>query len=80
MAVYRRGKVWWFKFAWDGETIRESSKTGNKRIAEQIEAARKTGLAKGDVGIRDRKPVPTVAHFAEHDFLPFVRSTLAEKP
>jgi len=26
------------------------------------------------------KPVPTTAHFAEHDFLPFVRSTSAAKP
>jgi len=30
------------------------------------------------VGIRDKKP--TLAHFAEHHFLPFVRSTTAAKP
>jgi integrase len=80
MAVYKRGKVWWFKFTFNGETFRESTKQTNKRVAEQIEAARKTGLAKGDVGIREKKPVPTVKHFAEHDFLPFVRSTSAAKP
>jgi integrase len=80
MAVYKRGKVWWFKFTFNGEPFRESTKQTNKRVAEQIEAARKTGLAKGDVGIREKKPVPTVRHFAEHDFLPFVRSTSAAKP
>jgi integrase len=80
MAVYKRGDVWWFKFSWKGELLRESTKQGNRRIAEQIQAARKTQLAKGEVGIRDRKPVPTLAHFAEHDFLPFVRSTSAAKP
>jgi integrase len=80
MAVYKRGDVWWFKFSWNGELIRESTKQGNKRVAEQIESARKTQLAKGEVGIRDKKPVPTLAHFAEHDFLPFVRSTSAAKP
>lgn len=80
MAVYKRGKMWWYKFNWNGESIRESTKVGNKRVAEQIESARKTQLAKGEVGIRDKKPVPTVAHFAEHDFLPFVRSTSADKP
>lgn len=80
MSVYKRGGIWWFKFSWKGELIRESTKVGNKRVAEQIESARKTQLAKGEVGIRDKKPVPTVAHFAEHDFLPFVRSTSAAKP
>jgi len=80
MAVYKRGDVWWFKFSWKGELIRESTKQGNKRVAEQIESARKTQLAKGEVGIRDKKPVPTLARFAEHDFLPFVRSTSVAKP
>jgi integrase len=81
MAVYKqaKSKYWWFKFNWNGETIRESTKQANKRIAEQIEAARKTGLAKGEVGIRDQKPVPTLRDFAEKQFLPFVRSTFAAK-
>jgi integrase len=78
--VYKRGKVWWFKFTFNGEQLRESTKQTNKRVAEQIESARKTEFAKGDVGIRDKKPVPTVGHFAEYDFLPFVRSTSAAKP
>jgi hypothetical protein len=42
MAVYKRGKVWWFKFTFNGEQCRESTKQTNKRVAEQIEAARKT--------------------------------------
>lgn len=45
-----------------------------------MEAAHRTALAKGEVGIRDKKPVPTLAQFADDDFLPFVRSTKAEKP
>jgi integrase len=80
MAVYKRGKVWWYKFHWNGELIRESTKQANKRIAEQMEAAHRTSLAKGEVGLRDRKPAPTLKAFAEQDFLPFVRSTLAAKP
>ena len=79
MAVYRRGKVWWYKFSYRGEMIRESTRQRNKRVAEQIEAAHKTGLAKGEVGIRDRKPVPTLAEFAKRDFLPFVESTFKAK-
>jgi integrase len=80
MAVYKRGKIWWYKFNWNGETIRESTKQTNKRTAEQMEAAHKTSLAKGEVGIRERKPAPTLKEFAENDFLPFVRSTFAAKP
>jgi integrase len=45
-----------------------------------MEATHKTSLAKGEVGLRDRKPAPTLKDFAEQDFLPFVRSTSAGKP
>jgi len=79
MAVYKRGRVWWYRFTWKGEPIRESTKQTNKRVAEQIEAAHKTSLAKGEVGIRDRKPAATVRQFAKADFLPFCQSTFAAK-
>ena len=79
MAVYKRGNVWWYKFTYRGELIRESTKQGNKRVAEQMEAAHKTALAKGEVGIRERKVVPTLAEFAKKDFLPFVASTFKAK-
>ncbi len=45
-----------------------------------MEAAHKTALAKGEVGIRDRKPAPTLADFADNEFLPFVQATLRDKP
>jgi integrase len=79
MAVYKRGTIWWYKFNWNGEPIRESTKQSNKRTAEQMEATHKTSLAKGEVGLRDRKPAPTLREFAEGDFLPFARSTFAAK-
>jgi integrase len=80
MAVFKRGKKWWYKFVWNGELIRESTKQSNKRTAEQMEAAHKASLAKAEVGIRDRAPAPLLKDFAEEDFLPFVRSTSAGKP
>jgi integrase len=79
MAVYKRGRVWWYKFTWNGESIRESTRQTNKRVAEQIEAAHKTSLAKGEVGIRDRTPAVTIRQFANRDFLPLCRSTFAAK-
>jgi hypothetical protein len=81
MAVYKqpKSKYWWYKFTWNGEPIRESTKQTNKRVAEQMEAAHRTALAKGEVGIRERKRAPTLADFAKGDFLPFVQSTFASK-
>jgi integrase len=81
MAVYKQPKSrnWWYKFTWNGDPIRESTKQTNRRVAEQMEAARRTALAKGEVGIRDKKPVPTLAAFITADFLPFVRTTFAAK-
>jgi len=79
MAVYRRGRVWWYRFTWNGKPIRESTKQTNRRVAEQIEAAHKTSLAKGEVGIRQKKRTPTLDEFAENDFLPHVRSRFADK-
>jgi len=57
-----------------------STKQPNRRVAEQMEAAHKTALAKGEVGIRARKAIPVLRAFAEADFLPYVRSTFAAKP
>jgi integrase len=80
MAVYKRGNTWWYKFNWRGERVYESAKTKNKRVARDIEAARKTQLARGEVGLKDRAPVPTLAEFTETRFLPFVQRTFAAKP
>lgn len=81
MAVYKqkKSKNWWYKFTWNGKLIRESTKQTNQRVARQMEATHKAALAKGEVGIRERKPIPTLREFAQSDFLPFVRSTFAAK-
>jgi hypothetical protein len=79
MAIYKRGKVYWYKLVWNGEVIRESTKQGNQRAAEQIESARKTQLAKGEVGIKDRPPCPTLGEFAEKQFIPFVEKQSKEQ-
>jgi len=79
MAVYKRGKIWWYKFVWNGEPTRQSTKQTNKRVAEQMEAAHKTSLAKGEVGLRDRTRVPTIQDFAEGDFMPFIEARFQHK-
>ena len=76
--IYKRGKVYWYKFMWQGQLIRESTKQGNDKVARQLEAAHRTSLAKGLVGIREKKPVPTLAQFAQERFLPWARATFEE--
>jgi integrase len=44
--------------------IQESTKQGNPRVARQVEAAHRTSLAKGEVGIREKKAIPTLAQFS----------------
>lgn len=80
--IYKRGSrgLYWYKFSFAGRTIRETTKQTNPRIARQMEAAHKTALAKGEVGIRDKIPVPTLTQFAEADFLPFIRANFSQKP
>jgi integrase len=79
MAVYKRGGVWWYKFKFDGESVRETTKQTNKRVAEQIEAARKTALAKGEVGLEERKHIPTLKAFGPQ-FTSAIETRCASKP
>jgi integrase len=73
MGVFKRGGVWWYRFQWNNTDIRESTKQGNKRVAEQMEAKRRADLAMGLVGIRKAK-APTLKQFLQERFLPWVRT------
>ena len=61
--TYKRGKkgIYWYRFMWQGELVRESTHQTNDKVARQMEAAHRTSLAKGEVGIRHKKPVPTLS-------------------
>ena len=37
--IYKRGKIYWYKFMWNGELIRESTKQGNDKVARSMESA-----------------------------------------
>jgi integrase len=56
MAVYRRGKIWWYRFEFGGRRIQKSSHLANKHKAEQMEAKYKTDLAEGHAGICRKAP------------------------
>jgi hypothetical protein len=73
MAIFKRGRIYWYHFVFNGQHVQESTKQGNPRVARQMEAAHRTSLAKGEVGIRERKQIP-LRDFLKQDFLPFVES------
>ena len=51
MAIYKRGRIYWYKFMWNGEMVRNSTRQPNQNTARQMEAAHRASLAKGEVGI-----------------------------
>ena len=75
MSIFKRGNVYWYKFTFKGEAIRESTRQKNQHIARQMEAAHRASLAKGEVGIREKKVAPTLKEFCDHRFEPWAKST-----
>src|SRR5207245_10517186 len=65
MAIFKRGKTYWYNFWFSGEHVQSSTNQGNPRVARQMEAAHRTRLAKGEVGIAERKPAPALKDFAQ---------------
>ncbi len=79
MSIFKRGNVYWYHFLFNGEHIQESTKQGNPRTARQIEAAHRTALAKGEVGIEERKAAPMFAALAQQ-FIAHVEARHENKP
>jgi integrase len=78
MAIYKRGKIYWYKFMWNGEMVRESSRQPNQNTARQMEGAHRASLAKGEVGIRDRKEIPSLKNFCIERVEPWAKSTFEQ--
>jgi integrase len=75
--IYKRGKkgIYWYRFMWQGRLVRESTKQTNDKIARNMEATHRSKLAMGEVGIRERKPAPTLKDFCTHRFEPWAKAT-----
>lgn len=79
MAIFKRGDVYWYEFVFKGRRIQESTRQKSARAARELEAARRTQLARGEVGIEDVQPVPTINEFAPR-FKAHIQIRCAEKP
>ena len=65
MAVYRRGKTWWYVFEFGNRRIQESSGFRNKTAALRAEARRKIGLLDRRAGFTKLKLAPKFEEFAK---------------
>jgi hypothetical protein len=74
MSIYKRGGIYWYKFMWQGKLIRESTKQGNDKVARNMESAHRTSLAKGEVGIREKKSAPILSEFLSQRFEPWAQA------
>lgn len=90
--TYRRGKIWWFEFSFQGQRIRESAKTSNKTIARDAERTRRHELERAVNGIVKRERMPlfklaaeqwlstkrNLSRFSDLHYRQYVRSLSAE--
>jgi integrase len=63
MTVYRRGRIWWYSFEFQGRRIQESTKCRNMKAATDAEAVRKTQLIERRAGITRAKMAPKIDEF-----------------
>lgn len=71
--------VYWYKFMWQGKLVRESTKQGNDKVARQMESAHRTSLAKGEVGLRERRPSLTLLEFIDNRFEPWAEAQFSSR-
>jgi len=80
----RKKGIYWFAFYWNGKRIQKSTKLAvgpkkNLQAAKDMEAAYRLALAKGEVGILERKLAPTLKEFSQR-FIGEIQVRCAAKP
>ena len=53
MSIFKRNRIYWYKFMWNGEVVRESTKQGNDRKARNIESAHRARLSSQEDARKD---------------------------
>jgi integrase len=80
VSVFKRGKIYWYKFTWGGKRIQESTRQSNHRAAINMENDAKTKLAQGNAGIRIKKDAGTLADYLTNNLLPWAEAQFSQKP
>jgi integrase len=78
MSLYKRGGVWWFKFRFVGQVIRESTKSDSRTVARAAEHARRRELEQGFNRI-ERQRAARLFSIAAEDWLAAKEAHLAPR-
>ncbi|HYK37478.1 site-specific integrase [Alloacidobacterium sp.] len=55
MGLIKRGRIWWYRFSFEGHLIQESTKTDNKKLAKIAEENRRKELVDSFIGVNSRR-------------------------
>ena len=77
MAVFKRGKHFYYDFEFGGRRFRKSTQLTNQRAAEKVESVLKTELIQGTHGLRPREQPPLFEEYVEI-FLQRIEQPLAQ--
>lgn len=72
-------KYYRVKFQFKGETIHKCTRATDAKTARGIESKIRSELARGNWGILELKPAPTLKEFLTKEFLPFTRTRCASR-
>ena len=79
MSVYKRGEFYWYRFTFRGKLIAESTKQGNAEVAARQEREHRIRLSNGEMDIRVKTAVPTLAEYFHGTVIPWAETQFAEK-
>ena len=74
--LYRRGRIWWFKFRLAGRTYRESAKTTSKALARDVERVRRRKI-EANYNQVPKRITPRPIEVEAREWLVLKRATLA---
>ncbi len=77
--MYKRNNIWVADFIFSGERYQRSTRTGDRRLADKIEAQMKALVVKGEFGLVEKSPAPMLGAFAPK-FKEFISVRNASKP
>ena len=65
MSVCKRGRLWWYKFQFQGRPIRRPTKFTNRTAALRAEAKHKADLLDRRAGLSQKKIAPKFEEYAK---------------
>lgn len=80
MAVFRRGRIWWYDFRFKRTRIRESTNATSRAEALQAEALRKAELIQGKARVQRQEPSPRFGDFTYGEFAHWCMNEHRDRP